>query len=40
MPIPTHCDQLTGLLLPYGGSYVEVIPSRYRRLCGKQPGGV
>jgi hypothetical protein len=30
-PIPTHCDQLTGVLLPYGGSpsYVEVIPSRY-----------
>jgi len=30
-PIPTHCAQLTGVLLPYGGSpsYVEVIPSRY-----------
>jgi hypothetical protein len=38
-PIPTHCDQLTGILLPYGGSpsYVEVIPSRYEDYLASSP---
>jgi hypothetical protein len=38
-PIPTHCAQLTGVLLPYGGSpsYVEVIPSRYQDYLTASP---
>ena len=38
-PIPTHCDQLTGVLLPYGGSpsYVEVIASRYEDYVATNP---
>jgi len=38
-PIPTHCAQLTGILLPYGGSpsYVEVIPSRYEDYLTNSP---
>ena len=38
-PIPTHCTQLTGILLPYGGSpsYVEVIPSRYEDYVTNNP---
>jgi hypothetical protein len=38
-PIPTHCAQLTGVLLPYGGSpsYVEVIPSRYQDYLTNSP---
>jgi hypothetical protein len=42
MPIPTHCDQLTGILLPYGGSpsYVEVIPSRYEDYVVNSPAAL
>ena len=38
-PIPTHCAQLTGILLPYGGSpsYVEVIPTRYEDYMPSSP---
>jgi hypothetical protein len=38
-PIPTHVAQLTGVLLPYGGSpsYVEVIPSRYQDYMVSNP---
>ena len=41
-PIPTHCTQLTGVLLPYGGSpsYVEVIPSRYEDYVTNNPAPV
>ena len=30
-PIPSHCAEVTGVFLPYGGtpSYDEIIPSRY-----------
>ena len=38
-PIPTHCDQLTGVFMPYGGSpsYTEVIPSRYEDYVATNP---
>jgi len=38
-PIPTHVAQLTGVMLPYGGSpsYVEVIPSRYEDYMTNNP---
>ena len=38
-PIPTNCAQLTGVLLPYGGSpsYVEVIPTRYEDYLASSP---
>jgi hypothetical protein len=35
--IPTHCDQLTGILAPYSASYNEVIPSRYKDYLVNSP---